>query len=135
MMDRISWQQTPGYMGFGVGGSQIPLPQDRTRRLFANAQLIGQQTDPYNTVHRSTVNANGGTTPTMTGLFGQNKAGNSMTQDMWDRNMSGGVTPGREPAMNAVQQARAQGQGGPPPGMGGRNPNDPKNAVLAAYPR
>lgn len=40
----------------------------------------------------------------------------------------GGVRPGREPKMNAVEAAR-QGQGAPP----GFNPNDPRNAALAAY--
>lgn len=46
------------------------------------------------------------------------------------RNFGGGVTPGEVPPMNAVERAR-MGLGGTP--YGGRDPNDPRNAAIAAY--
>lgn len=46
--------------------------------------------------------------------------------------MSGGVRPGNFSGPNAVEQARMNMAPNP---MAGRNPNDPRNAVLAAYPQ
>lgn len=50
-----------------------------------------------------------------------------------------GVRPGARPPMNAVEFARSQGRGlggsfVPPGGGMPRNPNDPRNAALGAYP-
>jgi hypothetical protein len=110
----------------GIGGTQIPGPQDQFGQMVMNAQALNSQMTPMG--------------PTQRPQLASPQLQNRQLQGMADRGMlqanivpSGGVRPGEAPAMNAVQAARAQGLGGPPPGMAGRDPKDPRNAALAGY--
>lgn len=128
-MPKVNPFQPSGRMG--IGGSQVPMPEDPMSRLVMNASMLGPQLT-QKPMSMTPQGMAAGPPKASMGLTAGNTAMPASIQAQIDRT-SGGVRPGAVPAMNAVEAARAQGMGGPPPGMGGRDMKDPRNAALAGY--
>jgi len=125
----------------GVGGSAVPLSNDRVSRFY---QMAGanQIHGGFPTEYQNVPGAYGRGDPGSGGMIYNNNLMHQLAQkdpsllrtpglQMQMAPPDMGVRPGAVPQMNAVQQARmAAGQ----PGQGNSGPN-PRNAVLAAYPQ
>ena len=127
---------------YGMGGSQLPVPQDPQGRMSAmlrqysptmqNMMVPPQRnysTVPTGPMDRQFSTANALKPPTgkmtMNLPFNRANVANRYVAPAYD---SGGVVASAGPQMNAVQAAR-QGQPQRPP----VDLNDPRNAALAAY--
>lgn len=115
----------------GIGGS--PMPFSASNPVASRMAMTNTRSPTVNRMNPAMrSNLASGARPDG-GMARINPEAMRQAQMRVEQQQGMGVRPGQGPGMNAVEFARMQGQGGAPPGMAARDPNDPRNAALAGY--